>query len=73
MPEILMRYRPGAIFGKNNLNISDTLPLRSPMGYDTPDNAIGYAMHSSRSHDDVIRVYDDAGNVIGTHEHKGDF
>jgi len=21
----------------------------------------------------VIRVYDDAGNVIETHEHKGDF
>jgi hypothetical protein len=25
------------------------------------------------SHDAVIRVYDDAGNVIETHEHKGDF
>jgi hypothetical protein len=36
-------------------------------------NAIGYAQHYSRSHDAVIRVYDDAGNVIGTHEHKGDF
>ena len=36
-------------------------------------NAIGYAMHRSRSHDAVIRVYDDAGNVIETHEHKGDF
>jgi hypothetical protein len=23
--------------------------------------------------DAVIRVYDDAGNVIETHEHKGDF
>jgi hypothetical protein len=34
---------------------------------------IGYAMHSSRSHDAVIRVYDDAGNVIETHEHTGDF
>jgi hypothetical protein len=41
--------------------------------YDMPDNAIGYAMHSSRSHDAVIRVYDEAGNVIETHEHKGDF
>jgi len=41
--------------------------------YDTSDHAIGYAMHSSRSHDAVIRVYDDAGNVIETHEHKGDF
>ena len=24
-------------------------------------------------HDAVIRVYDGAGNVIETHEHKGDF
>jgi hypothetical protein len=36
-------------------------------------NAIGYAEHFSRSHDAVIRVYDDAGNVIETHEHKGEF
>src|SRR6266513_5930939 len=36
-------------------------------------NAIGYAQHFSRSHDAVIRVYDVAGNVIETHEHKGDF
>jgi hypothetical protein len=27
----------------------------------------------SRSHDAVIRVYDAAGNVIETHEHRGDF
>jgi hypothetical protein len=27
----------------------------------------------SRSHDAVIRVYDEVGNVIGTHEQKGDF
>jgi hypothetical protein len=36
-------------------------------------NAIGYAKFFSRSHDAVIRVYDDAGNVIETHEHAGDF
>jgi hypothetical protein len=41
--------------------------------YDTPNNAIGYAMHTSRSRDAVIRVYDDAGKVIQTHEHKGEF
>jgi hypothetical protein len=35
--------------------------------------AIGYAEHFSRSHHAVIRVYDDAGNVIETHENKGDF
>jgi hypothetical protein len=27
----------------------------------------------SRSHDAVIRVYDEAGNMIETHEHAGDF
>jgi hypothetical protein len=27
----------------------------------------------SRSHDAVICVYDEAGNVIETHEHAGDF
>jgi hypothetical protein len=47
---------------------SNVLPF-GRLWYDTSDNAIGYAMHSSRSHDAVIRVYDDAGNVIETHEH----
>ena len=52
--------------------ISDVLPF-GRLWYDTPDNAIGDAMHSSRSHDAVIRVYDDAGYVIDAHEQKGDF
>jgi hypothetical protein len=30
-------------------------------------------MHSSYSHDAVIRVYDVAGKVLETHEHKGEF
>jgi hypothetical protein len=30
-------------------------------------------MHSSRSHEAVIRIYDAAGNVIEKHEHKADF
>jgi hypothetical protein len=44
--------------------------------YGEPDamsNAIDYAKFRSRSHDAVIGVYDEAGNVIETHEHKGDF
>jgi len=32
-----------------------------------------YAQFNSRSHDAVIRVYDAPGNVIESHEHKGDF
>jgi hypothetical protein len=33
---------------------------------------MGYAEFYSHSHRAVIRVYDDAGNVIETHEHAGD-
>ena len=40
---------------------------------DTISNGIDHAKFFSRSHDAVIRVYDEAGNVIETHEHKGDF
>jgi len=36
-------------------------------------NAIGYAKHRSRSHNAVIRVYDKLGNVIATHEQRGQF
>ena len=36
-------------------------------------NAIDYAKFFSRWHDAVIRVYDDAGNVIETHEHVSEF
>ena len=33
--------------------------------------AVDHAKFYSRSHDARIRVYDDAGDVIETHEHKG--
>jgi hypothetical protein len=36
-------------------------------------DAIGYAKFYSRSHHAVIRVYDESGNVIATHEHADDF
>ena len=55
--------------------ISDVLPFGRLL-YGEPNavaNAIGYAEHRSRSHNAVIRVCDDAGNAIETHEHKGDF
>jgi hypothetical protein len=47
-----------------------------PLWYAEPNaarNAIIYAKFRSRSHDAVIRVYDETGKVIETHEHKGDF
>jgi hypothetical protein len=52
--------------------ISDALPF-GLLWYAKPDDAVEYAKFFSRSHDTVIRIYDDAGNVIQTHEHKGDF
>jgi hypothetical protein len=55
--------------------ISDALPFGG-LWYGEPNavsNAIAYAKHRSRSHDAVIRVYDEAGNVIETDEHAGDF
>jgi len=55
--------------------ISDALPF-GRLWYGKPGaitNAIEYAKFYSRSHDAVIRAFDEAGNVIETHEHKGDF
>ena len=55
--------------------ICDVLPFGRLL-YGEPNavsNAVGYAQFYSRSHDAVIRVYDDAGNVIETHEHGGEF
>jgi hypothetical protein len=58
-------------------SISLAMPCRSvARGYDGPNavsDAIGYAKFYSRSHDATIRVYDEAGNVIETHEHTGEF
>jgi hypothetical protein len=42
--------------------ISDALPF-GRLWYGEPD-AISYAKFFSRSHDAVIRVYDEAGNLI---------
>jgi hypothetical protein len=55
--------------------ISDALPFGG-LWYGDPNsiaNAVGYAKHRSRSHHAVIRVYDEAGNVIETTEHAGEF
>ncbi len=51
--------------------ISDVLPF-GRLWYGEPD-AISNAKFRSRSHDAVIRVYDEAGNVIETHKHAGEF
>ena len=55
--------------------VGDALPY-SPMWYRGPNaitDAIDHVKFFSRSHDAVIRVYDEAGDVIETHEHAGEF
>src|SRR6266446_7709028 len=50
--------------------ISDVLPF-SKLWYIEVSDAIGYVEHGSRSHNAVIRVYDEAGNALETHDHTG--
>jgi hypothetical protein len=55
--------------------ISDALPF-GRLWYGEPKaiaNAIRLGEVLQPSHHALIRVYDDAGNVIETHEHAGDF
>jgi hypothetical protein len=61
--------------GPTKSDFSEALPF-GRLWYGEPDaagNAIDYAKFFSRAHDAVIRVYNDAGNVIETHEHAGEF
>jgi len=52
--------------------ISDALPF-GRLWYDLAEDAIGYAKFYGRSHDAVIRVFDEAGNIVATEEHAGNF
>ena len=76
MPVRICLYEIRPRSDKRGVNlISDALPF-GRLWYSEPDaisNAIGYAKFHSRSHDAVIRVYDEAGNVIDTHERAGQF
>jgi hypothetical protein len=52
--------------------ISDALPF-GQLWYIQVSHAIAYAEFYSRSHNAVIRVYDEVGNLMETHEHERDF
>jgi hypothetical protein len=45
----------------------------SALWYTKLDYALEYAKFRNRSHNAVVRVFDEAGNVIETHEHAGEF
>jgi hypothetical protein len=76
LPPIHPSLVPSPKTAKCGVNlIFDALPF-GRLWYAEPNaisNAIGYAKFFSRSHEAVIRVYDEAGNVIETHEHVGEF
>jgi len=55
--------------------ISDRLPL-GLLWFEGPDalvDAVFYAKFYSSSHPAIIRVFDESGAVIGTHQSTGDF
>jgi hypothetical protein len=73
-PQHVYKVRPHKHHHGVNL-ISDALPFGA-LCYGEPNaisDAIGYAKFYSRSHPAVIRIYDETGNVIDTHEQAGEF
>jgi len=69
-------YQAGPHKDKRGVDLlSDVLPFGRLWYWDpnAASDALGYAQFYSRSHDAVIRVYDEFGNVIETHEHEGEF
>jgi hypothetical protein len=55
--------------------ISDALPFGKLWygGTAAVSNAVGYAKFYSRSSEVVVRVFDEGGNLVETHEQAGDF
>jgi hypothetical protein len=53
--------------------ISNVLPFGRTCGYHYAAGAVRHAKAYSCEHAAVIRVYDEAGNVVETHGHGGEF
>jgi hypothetical protein len=65
-----------ALHRKSNAAVTSRTHTLGRLWYGEPNainNAISYAKFFSRSHDAAICVYDETGNAIETHEHKGEF
>jgi hypothetical protein len=62
-----------ALFLRNTAEERAEFSGSVPIASSSATSAVGYAKFYSSSQDAVIRVYDEAGNVIETHEHAGDF
>jgi len=64
-------WQRGDYRGGRRLSLTSVSSDISILWYTEIPHAIGYTMHFSRSHHAMIRVYDDAGNLIEAHERKG--
>jgi hypothetical protein len=53
--------------GKYPMHIYEVRPSKDHRGVDLISDVLPFGRHA------LIRVFDAAGNVIETHEHKGDF
>ena len=62
-----------ALFLSNTAEERVELLSSSAIASSSTTSAGTFAKFRSRSHRAVVRVYDEAGNVIETHEHAGDF
>ena len=71
-PKHVYEIRPSEYLRSFDL-ISKMLPLGHSGNFVDAAAAIRCAKFCSGPQAAVIRVYDHAGNVIETHEHKGDF
>ena len=69
-------YEIGARKDKRGVDlISDALPFGKLWygGANAASNAVGYAKFYSRSHDAVISLFDENGDLVETRQQTGDF
>jgi hypothetical protein len=70
-PKVVWEIRPSKHRHTFDL-ISDALPFGRTGGYHYAAGAVRHAKAYSGLHPALIHVYDEAGNVVETHEHAGD-
>ena len=73
MSEIKHVYEVRPRKDKRGVDLISDAPPFGGFWYEQGPDAIDYAKFRSPSHDAVIRVHDEAGNVIEMHEHAGKF
>ena len=65
--------QPLAVAMSSSHRLYEVRPRNDHRGVNQISDALPFSRLGCRSLRAVIRIYDEAGNVIETHEHKGDF